>query len=239
VSSLPRRLRFRLAVREDERLSANAKLLLFVLDTYANDEGECRPSVETLCLDMGRDERTLRRARDEAVDLGYLVITKRGGGRRIRNEYRLQLPSETPAGTPGFVDAPSHAETPAGVQINPGSNAGGTSQRTSHPVPVAPTHLRRRKSASNNYLDDDALTALADLVEALDDADAQTATTFLANFDDLSAEDFAYAHGVVERRRVLHGFVDDVKPVESEARFAFGVLSNLQTQRPLRGSEVA
>lgn len=78
-------------VVRDARLSAQARTLYVILCSYANGTGESWPSVDTLTRELGSSEPTLKRARRELVDAGYLRIQQRlhHNGRQRSNLYVL------------------------------------------------------------------------------------------------------------------------------------------------------
>lgn len=66
------------------KLSASERLLLREIAMYASgDEGECRASQETLALDTGLGERTVRRLMTKLVRAGILERASRKGALRI------------------------------------------------------------------------------------------------------------------------------------------------------------
>lgn len=66
--------RWLLAIREDEKLSAHAKLVAFVLGTYMNAAGVCWPGQSTLASACGYEERTsVWRGVSELRQAGYLA----------------------------------------------------------------------------------------------------------------------------------------------------------------------
>jgi hypothetical protein len=76
-------------VVRDARLSAQARTLYVILCSYANGSGESWPAIETLVRQLGSSEPTLKRARRELVDAGYLRIQQRlhHNGRQRSNLY--------------------------------------------------------------------------------------------------------------------------------------------------------
>jgi len=73
-----------------DRLRGNDMLLLLALADYANDQGECWPSVRTLAGRMGLCERTIYKLIARAVRAGYITVVP-GGGKGRSNRYRLML----------------------------------------------------------------------------------------------------------------------------------------------------
>jgi len=76
--------------RAADRLRGNDMLLLLALADYANDHGECWPSVRTLAARMGLCERTIYKLISRAVRAGYITVVS-GGGKGRSNRYRLML----------------------------------------------------------------------------------------------------------------------------------------------------
>src|SRR4051794_10642798 len=78
-------------VVRDSRLSAQARTLYVILCSYANGSGESWPAIDTLVGQLGASEPTLKRARRELVDAGYLRIQQRlhHNGRQRSNLYVL------------------------------------------------------------------------------------------------------------------------------------------------------
>lgn len=68
-------------------------LLLLALADYANDRGECWPSVDTLARKARVTDRHARRILRELVDAGEIEI-REGGGRNRVNVYRIRNASE-------------------------------------------------------------------------------------------------------------------------------------------------
>ena len=74
-------------VLTDRSLSAKARLVYARLLKYHNQKtGQCNPSEERLGLDLGYSDRSIRTALRELDDIEYIDI-RRGGGRRISNQY--------------------------------------------------------------------------------------------------------------------------------------------------------
>jgi len=96
------------------------RFVLLALADYANDDGECWPSIAVVmrktCMSKRGIQTVLRRLKAD----GWLEI-EAGGGRKNCNLYRVKTPQEMhPAG-----DAPPHmsAETPQMTAINPAGDA--------------------------------------------------------------------------------------------------------------------
>lgn len=77
-------------VMRDPRLSTSAKALYAVLCTYADDEGVCYPSNETLARDLGVTTRTVQTLLAELNAAGVTVREERyAEGRQINSVTRL------------------------------------------------------------------------------------------------------------------------------------------------------
>lgn len=119
-----------ICARERE-LSPQEKLLLVVLCRFADDAGECYPSIPTLISLTGLEVRTVRKAVENLAKNGWLFYSQESGKKR---QYRLNVPMiETCA-----ADSPVQKRTPyknaPGTKTNPvqictstpDKNAGGT-----------------------------------------------------------------------------------------------------------------
>lgn len=76
-------------VRDHCDAPSDVKALLLYLATYADAEGRCFPSLETLAANLGVHRDTAKRRRNRAVQLGWLVIERLGRWRRAPTLYRL------------------------------------------------------------------------------------------------------------------------------------------------------
>jgi len=74
------------SIRHNPHLSSRIKSLLYALCSYANAEGICYPSQETLALATGLSVRTIRRALTEAIELQLVEVCRRW---YRSNSYRL------------------------------------------------------------------------------------------------------------------------------------------------------
>jgi len=118
-------LNFLKAVRETQ-LSVSQKVVLFVLASYADNNGMCWPGTRRICKEAGVSQSTLSRAIIEAKKLKLLTVEKREG---YTTTYQLTV---TPAGSsllPQRVDVlPQRVDgdennaltvTPAGRTVTP------------------------------------------------------------------------------------------------------------------------
>lgn len=80
----------------DKALSVGAKLAYAMLLKYAWSEAACFPGQQTLAVDMGSGERSVRRYLDELEQAGFLEVIQRGLGKT--NLYRLHLTVKQAAG---------------------------------------------------------------------------------------------------------------------------------------------
>ncbi len=93
---------------ETECLKPTKRLILLALADHANDEGECYPSIERLCLRTGLGERTVQNNIRQLTEAGFLEI-ETGGGRKNCNLYRIKTPhifTKTPQQMHPAADAP-------------------------------------------------------------------------------------------------------------------------------------
>lgn len=77
--------------------SSGRKALLLVLANYADDQGICWPSQETLAKDTEQSVDTVQRQLRKLAELGLIEIMKRqqGRGRWPRRTYRLNMLKST------------------------------------------------------------------------------------------------------------------------------------------------
>lgn len=101
------------AARVDvKRISPTQKFVLMMLAEYADAEGRCFPSVETLAADTGFSDRAVQKAIRGLVAAGFLVIEK-GGGRGHSNRYRVAVKGEPSS---GFNEEKGEPHSPNGVR---------------------------------------------------------------------------------------------------------------------------
>jgi DNA-binding transcriptional MocR family regulator len=214
------RLRWTLAVRDDFRLRPVAKLVAWTLSSHMDaNGGSCFPGIPRLAIETGLCENTVRAAVRELEERQYVAVN-RGGGRRRggsarTNEYQALLPANPSR------DA---VHAPHDVRSNPSR-----SEPELVTELVSPVSCGDDVSPPPRRLDPDAEEALLDLLSEIDDRDANSERTLRRHFSELSADDFYYAAEVLAKRRNGTRLVDE--PIESEARFVFAVLSNLECLR--------
>ena len=73
---------WRRAIRDDRRLSKNAKLVAMTLHTYMDADGVAWPSIDTLAEGAGLHRRTVQYALGELERSGYLARSGWGGDER-------------------------------------------------------------------------------------------------------------------------------------------------------------
>jgi len=115
------------AVWNSGRFKGAKLLLLLALADFANDQGMCWPSINTLATKARVSRRTAQRMIRELIRAGPVAVEVRGGGRKS-SRYRISL-SEFKA--PG-----SAMSSPGGVKLTPVENgrpsgAGGDTPRAS------------------------------------------------------------------------------------------------------------
>lgn len=112
-------------------------LLLLALADYANDRGECWPSVETLARKARVTDRHARRILRELVDAGEIEI-KEGGGRNRVNLYRICNASErNPDKMTGVKTLTPTSETLTSEAKNPDAHVSRTIMKHQEPSPAA------------------------------------------------------------------------------------------------------
>lgn len=85
-------------IRDTCDAPADVRAFLMVLASYADAEGVCWPSLDTLARNLGIHRDSAKRRRDRAVSSGWLVILAPGRWKGTRTRYQLQ--------TKGSVHAP-------------------------------------------------------------------------------------------------------------------------------------
>jgi hypothetical protein len=89
---------------KNEQVSGNKLLLLLALCDYANDDGLCYPTVQTLAKKVRVQVRSVQKMLSELRELGLMDRYKSGGG-KYPNIYRV-TPTPVPADTPVPTDTP-------------------------------------------------------------------------------------------------------------------------------------
>lgn len=147
-----------IGAREQE-LSPQEKLLLVVLCRFADDAGECYPSIPTLISLTGLEVRTVRKAVENLAKKGWLSFFQESGKRR---QYRLNVSTiETCA-----ADSPVQKRTPyknaQGTKTNPvqictltpDKNAGGTPYKNAPRI----KHIRNQEEINLLSVDDSSFS---------------------------------------------------------------------------------
>lgn len=96
----------------DSDLPSTDKMVLLCLCNFANDTGDCWPSISTLVKKTGLSERTVQRAIRRLIDAGILTIKERSG---TSTNYRIH---PRHIGTPVTVTPPSPRH-PTPVTVTP------------------------------------------------------------------------------------------------------------------------
>ena len=92
-------------------LPTTQKFVFVALCDNASDEGDCYPSISTLCKKTSLSERAVQGAIKRLVEMGYMIATMRKGQSTI---YRISPVSEWPElSTPPAPDAPPQEMRPA------------------------------------------------------------------------------------------------------------------------------
>ena len=94
------REQWRRAVRWDERISPNGRLVLLALDDYRNRETDrAFPADGTLGDETGLRRENANRWLTKATELGYLSIAEKrwSGRRRLSNVWAFHIPGDVPS----------------------------------------------------------------------------------------------------------------------------------------------
>lgn len=96
------RFTWRKRVVRDARLTHSELRVLLELESYANEDGtNAHPGVNLISVELGINEKTVRRALKHGEELGYVIKTqagRRGRGRNFADVFALSLPK--PDGLP-------------------------------------------------------------------------------------------------------------------------------------------
>jgi hypothetical protein len=76
-------------IRDECHASPEVRHFLHVLATYADGEGRCFPSLDTLARNLGIRRAAAKHRRDLAVAEGYLEVELKGRWRSAPTHYRL------------------------------------------------------------------------------------------------------------------------------------------------------
>ena len=77
-------------IRDECDAPADVRALLLVMATYADAEGVCWPSLDRLAANLGIHRDSVKRRRNRAVELGWLVIRSPGRWKGTSTRYQLQ-----------------------------------------------------------------------------------------------------------------------------------------------------
>jgi hypothetical protein len=124
-------MRWRLALRDDDRPTSSAKLVGHTLSTYA-DNTTCSTFVgkATLARNCGFGVRTVYTAQKELERFGFLIIQPRVG---LSNIYTLCLPRQPTARVPRQSTTPTPA---AHCRVTPNNSDGGAANGSAPPFPL-------------------------------------------------------------------------------------------------------
>ena len=125
------------------RLPQTEKMVLLCLCDYANDSGECWPSVETLATKCSVSDRTVQRTIRKLVADGLLTVRSSNG--RVANVYRISLRQPRQNVTP----TECHPDTVS--PLTP-------TMTTPNPDTVSPKPSRTTKQPPKDCASGDALT---------------------------------------------------------------------------------
>lgn len=101
------------SIRSNPHFSSTFKLFLHSLASYADPEGICYPSQQTLATAMSKSVATVKRCLEEALELKLVEVRRRW---RKSNVYCLLCLKQVELSTMGSCDEPR--EQPPSVQNN-------------------------------------------------------------------------------------------------------------------------
>lgn len=116
-------------IRDTQSLSANERLVLVVIASHANANGDSWPSAATIASIVGCSLRTVQRVIVRLVNVGRLVVRKVAG--IASNVYRLVAPSSVtptssgavPTSSETAVTSPSDAQSSEVGEVEKGAQA--------------------------------------------------------------------------------------------------------------------
>lgn len=140
----------------DAPISSNAFRLWATLQRHSDVLGHCYPSLKRLAAIMGVSEDTIRRAKNELVDAGFVVAKERydDGGRRTSDDLFLRgAPSRSAGGDP----SKSARVNSKAVELDPEEPKVVVHLQNSTPPPPAPIptgplvdHVQRLREKARN-----------------------------------------------------------------------------------------
>lgn len=76
-------------ILQNKNISIKAKGLYVYLAARAGNKGYCTPSISTICKDLGINDATFYKYKNELVNNNIIKVTKEGKGIKQRNVYQL------------------------------------------------------------------------------------------------------------------------------------------------------
>lgn len=147
---------WRSSPQEGDRL-----LLMLALADYANDDGVCWPSQNSLSKRCRCSERGVVRMIDALIEEGEIILRRAGGGRGNSAVYQLARYSEMgDLAAFGNVIAPAERVTLKPLKGDPGDNKGGKLPSQSAVEPQRSTKEPSARRAGSKLSDDEFLEAL-------------------------------------------------------------------------------
>lgn len=147
---------WRSSPQEGDRL-----LLMLALADYANDDGVCWPSQNSLAKRCRCSERGIVRMIDHLITEGEIILRRPGGGRGNSAVYQLARYSEIgPLAAFGDVTAPVERVTLKPLKDDPGANKGGRLPSQSAVEPKRSTKEPSARRAGSKLSDDEFIEAL-------------------------------------------------------------------------------
>lgn len=209
-----------ICARERE-LSPQEKLLLVVLCRFADDAGECYPSIPTLISLTGLEVRTVRKAVENLAKNGWLFYSQESGKKR---QYRLNVPMiETCA-----ADSPVQKRTPyknaPGTKTNPvqictstpDKNAGGTPYKNAPRI----KHTRNQEETNLQTVGDSSFSLTAEQPEPTQTAHSAKAPKKNAKRQPITHL-FELAELPTDWRTLCEQIRPDLDPVRVFVEFSF------------------
>lgn len=136
------------------RLQGSPSTVWHYLSTFANNEGECWPKIDTIAADLGLHDRTVQRALKALEDGGALVIKRQYGenGAQVSNRYFLIFADPEVSQYQGPLPFSDQAPTPV-TPVSPSPGTAATLPRPeSHPPGDAGATPFNKESTGPNEL---------------------------------------------------------------------------------------
>lgn len=198
-------------VWKHSRQRGGSLLVLLALADFANDEGLCYPSMQTLALKARVDERQARRIVAKLVKSGEASIEQRGGfsaGRNLANVYRVRV--EFIGG--GKMPPPGKTPPPWGQKVPKGGGAiTPPTVRNHHTTPRAGARPLSFLSKQQSELETKIALVVGEIREILHPGGSA------GQVYPSSPEKLARYNSLVARRETLQGRLDSIRERMREA----------------------